>query len=233
MAKNKDSDYSVKMPKLQVTKKTYDFSLSLPGMITAVGAGVLALTFFFVMGILIGRGYRPEADVPQLSELMPDKQHGQVGEAPLKNEILKPEELDYPERLKESPKQVMANAAAEAKAEADANKPKAPAKLKAESKAETAPAPAPAPTAQPGEATFDYIYQVASFRKLDMAESLAAKLSGAGLRTNINSGEANGSTWHRVRVLHRGTPASTADMKATLTRFGLGKPLLKKKTPAS
>ena len=41
-------------------KRTYDFSLSLPGMISAVGAGVLALTFFFVMGILIGRGYRPK-----------------------------------------------------------------------------------------------------------------------------------------------------------------------------
>ncbi len=53
MAEKKEPKYKIKVPKLNASKKTYDFSLSLPGMISAVGAGVLALTFFFVMGILI------------------------------------------------------------------------------------------------------------------------------------------------------------------------------------
>ena len=74
----KKSKFKVKIPKLNASGKTYDFSLSLPGMISAVGAGVLALTFFFVMGILIGRGYRPESDVPPLQEIMPNRMRGQA-----------------------------------------------------------------------------------------------------------------------------------------------------------
>ncbi|QJB56377.1 SPOR domain-containing protein [Pseudodesulfovibrio sp. zrk46] len=226
--KKKDSKFKVKIPKLNASQKTYDFSLSLPGMISAVGAGVLALTFFFIMGILIGRGYRPETDVPQLNEIMPSKQHGQVAEQP-KPEILKPEELEYPERLKEKPETMMAETAP-----APAPKPVAKPEPKPEPKVEAKPADAEKPeTFTPevnyGEPVFDYVYQVASFKKADMADALSAKLVAAGLRTNISSGDVKGTTWHRVQVLHHGTPASTNDMKAVLAKFGIKKPLLKKK----
>lgn len=234
MAEKKASKPKVRIPKLNASNKTYDFSFSLPGMISAVGAGVLALTFFFVMGILIGRGYRPEADVPQLNEIMPTKEHGQIAEAQEKPEILKAEELDYPSRLKQSPEKVMDQPTPEAKkAQAKVeNKPEAPAPVK-ETKAKDKPIKPEVyqPEApKPGEAVFNYIYQVASFRKAEMAEALSTKLVAAGLRTAIESAEAKGKTWYRVQVLHHGTPESTAGMKAVLTKQGMGKPLLKKKT---
>lgn len=233
--KEKDaSKFKVKIPKLSASNKTYDFSLTLPGMISAVGAGVLALTFFFVMGILIGRGYRPEADVPQLNEIMPSKQHGQVGE-PLKPEILKPEELDYPERLKETPEKVMTETVPEVTPTPKVAVKPVPKPESKPEKAEVTPIKPEAfePTpAKPGEPVFDYIYQVASFRKVEMAEALSAKLVKAGLRTAVQAGEAKGKTWYRVQVLHHGTPASTAEMKAVLAQQGMGKPLLKKKTAA-
>jgi len=229
MAEKKSGKYKVKVPKINASGRTYDFSLSLPGMISAVGIGVLALTFFFVMGILIGRGYRPEADVPQLGEIMPVREHGVAVEEPVKPEILKPEELEYPERLKASPEKMMEDGQAVAEVK----------KVVAQ-KAKTAASPKPAAQEKPevykptpakdGEPVYDYTYQVASFRKADMAEALSAKLVDAGLRTNISSGEAKGSMWYRVQVLHHGTPASTADMKAVLARHGIGKPLLRKKT---
>jgi len=233
MPQKDESKFSIKVPKFTVAKKTYDFSLSLPGMISAVGAGVLALTFFFVMGILIGRGYRPEADVPQLEEIMPTKQHGQMGEGQPEAEILKPEELGYADRLKEEPESVIepqeeapkATEAAKPQTAAPAPQPEA-AQPTAMKQAEVQPAPA-----MPGEATFDYVYQVASFRKQEMAQSLSDKLAAGGLAPYIQAGEANGSTWYRVYVKHRGTPTSTDSMKATLAKFGIDKPLLKKKTP--
>ncbi len=222
------SKYKVKVPKLNAAGKTYDFSLSLPAMISAVGSGVLALTFFFVMGILIGRGYRPESDVPPLNQIMPSKEHGQIAEEQVKPEILRADELDYPERLKESAADVMDQQPSDKKPETKPEaKPKVVAKPDAGPEKPEVFEPTPA---KPGEPVYDYIYQVASFREPSMAEALSAKLVAAGLRTNIEAGEAKGSTWHRVQVLYHGTPASTAEMKSILSSQGVGKPLLKKKT---
>jgi cell division protein FtsN len=184
------------------------------------------------MGILIGRGYRPEADVPPLKEIMPDSEHGRLAEEAKPPQVLTLEELDYQDRLKASPQQMLDTLPEETKA-----KPEPAPRPKPEPEAKPAPKPEPkaaasADTAEPGEEVFDYVYQVASFRKADMARSLSDKLSAAGLRATVESGEAKGSTWHRVQVLHHGSPASTADMKAVLARFGIGKPLLKKKTAA-
>jgi len=220
------SKFKVRFPKLNASNKTYDFSLSLPGMISAVGAGVLALTFFFVMGILIGRGYRPEADVPQLNGFMPNKQHGQLAESQSKPEILKAVELDYPERLKEKPEDVMVQTKPEAK---PVVKPKPKAEVAKPEAAEKPEVFEPTP-AKSGEPVFDYTYQAASFKKGDMADALSAKLVNAGLRTNIVAGDVKGTTWHRVYVLHHGTAPSTAEMKAVLAKFGIKKPLLRKKT---
>ena len=220
------SKFKVRVPKLNVGK-TYNLSLSLPGMISAVGAGVLALTFFFVMGILIGRGYRPETDVPPLNDIMPTTEHGQIARAPLKPEVLKAEELEYPERLKASPDTRM-----DEQPSSETKKPEPKAEIKTAKPVDSGPEkpevfePAPA---KPGELVYDYIYQVASFRQPKMAEALSAKLVASGLRTAIEAGEAKGATWHRVQVLHHGTPASTAGMKEVLAKQGLGKPLLKKK----
>jgi len=228
MADKNSSKFKVKVPKLNVGSKSYDFSLSLPGMISAVGVGVLALTFFFVMGILIGRGYRPEVDVPPLGDMMPTKVHGQLAEESVKPEVLKAEELEYPERLKDSPQEIMdqqpvvKKEKAKPEAKPEAVKPADPGPEKPEV---FKPTPA-----KPGDPVYDYVYQVASFKQPEMAEALSTKLVASGLRTAIETGEAKGTTWHRVQVLHHGTPASTAEMKAVLTKNGIGKPLLRKKT---
>ncbi|MBU4476753.1 SPOR domain-containing protein, partial [Pseudodesulfovibrio aespoeensis] len=236
----------VRIPKLNRPDRTWDFSLTLPGMISAVGAGILALTFFFVMGILIGRGYRPETDVPPLGQFMPRSEHGQLAAEAEKPTILQAVELEYPERLKASPDKIMDTHPMEMTLKPVAQTPPAqapaqqaqatqPATQPATQSAQTQSAPvqptptpaAPAPTtSQGGDPVFDYIYQVASFRQKDMAQGLATKLAGAGLKTGVESGEVSGATWHRVQVFHQGTAASTENMRAVLAKFGIDKPLL-------
>ena len=224
MAHSKESKYKIKVPKLGGGKKSYDFSLSLPGMISTVGAGVLALTFFFVMGILIGRGYRPEVDIPQLKPIMPSKEHGQI----VKQEpprVLTSEELGYPDRLKAPAESIMDQPV---KPEEKKIKPKAKVKT---IRTKTIKSEVFEPTpAKPGEPVYEYVYQVASFRKVEMAEALSKKLVSSGLRTAISAVDARGSTWYRVQVLYQGTPVSTGEMKAVLAKYNIGKPLLKKKT---
>ena len=219
--------YKVKVPKLNATKRTYDFSLSLPGLISAVGAGVLALTFFFVMGILIGRGYRPEADIPQLEPIMPRNEHG-LGTKPEPPSILTTEELDYQDRLKAPAESIMDQPASKPQPKPKPEPKPAPKKVE-DKPAPSSPKAVEAPV-RPGEPIYDYVYQVAAFRKVEMAEELGKKLEAAGLNTSITAGDAKGSTWYRLQVLHSGTPASTEQMREILSRFGINKPLLKKKT---
>ena len=241
---SEDSAPKIKVRKPLVQAKTFTFTLSPPGLISAVGSGILALTFFFVMGILIGRGYRPEADVPRLEEMMPSKEHGQLNEdQPEGQGILRAEELGYPDRLKASPDKLMGESLNEPLSKAaPEKKPKPkPESAPAETKPEATPAPAvqaapeapPAPVAAPGEPVYDYVYQVASFRKPEMAESLVARLQAAGLNAAVAAGDVQGSTWHRVQVRHHGTPASTDAMKSVLARFGINKTMLKSKKQAN
>ncbi|BCS89337.1 SPOR domain-containing protein [Pseudodesulfovibrio sediminis] len=235
MAEQKEPKYKVKVPKGNVVKKTYDFSFSLSGVISATGVLVVALTFFFVMGILIGRGYRPEADIPQLEPIMPSKGHGSLADEKQAPTVLTPEELEYPDRLKASAAQIMDETAAhqdtKSKSVAPEAKPVQP-KAVESVKTETRDKPVESAPVQSGDPVFDYVYQVASFKQASMAESLSSKLVASGLRTRIQTGQAKGTTWHRVQVLYHGTPASTADMKAVLAKHGIKKPLLKKKTAA-
>ncbi|CCH49027.1 SPOR domain-containing protein [Pseudodesulfovibrio piezophilus] len=226
MADPKGTKFKVKVPKLNATKKTYDFSFSLSGMISAVGAGVLALTFFFTMGILIGRGYRPEVDVPQLQEIMPSKEHGQIALEP-GEQILKPEELDYPERLQQTPEKVMAEGLPKVEPEVKAKKEARQAEASKSTSVQTSVSSQKGTSS--AESVFDYIYQVAAFRKDSMAEALSDKLVADGLKTSIQAATAKGKTWYRVQVHYYGTPSSTAGMKAILARHGIAKPLLKKK----
>ncbi|MDD4951996.1 MAG: SPOR domain-containing protein [Desulfovibrionaceae bacterium] len=210
-------DYRVKIPKEKAPPKTYTFILSLPGLISAGGGLVLALTVFFILGILIGRGYRPEADVPELARIMPVQEFGNLtSEAPV--EVLRPEDLQYPERLSQTPAQAAAKAAAD----------KAEVQAKAQPKVQ---AKAGEQAAAPGGRAYDYVYQAASFRKLDMAEDLRQKISAVGLKTRIDTSQVSGTTWHRVMVLFRGTPEQTGGMKEKLSAFNIKKPLLREKTP--
>lgn len=226
MSEDRKRKYQVKFPKLDAKNKTYTFTLSLPGLVSAIGGAVVALTFFFVLGILIGRGYRPEADVPQLARIMPSKVHGQVqAVAPEQPEVLKAEELDYPEQLAKAPQQPLAP---KPKAQPEPKAASRPAP-KPEAEAKALPA-AKAQTEQPGAPVYAYVYQAASFRKLDMAEKLRKQLAAAGLNSQIQSAEAKGTTWYRVNVLHTGTEASTSTMKAALAQFKIRKPLLRGKT---
>ncbi|HMM40247.1 MAG TPA: SPOR domain-containing protein, partial [Desulfovibrio sp.] len=86
-----------KVPARKGEPKTYSYTFALPQLV-GLGAGLaVALTVFFVLGILIGRGYRPEAEVPELARIMPVPVPANAT-AP-EPQVLKPEELHYMEQL--------------------------------------------------------------------------------------------------------------------------------------
>jgi len=247
-----------KVPARKGEPRTYSYTFSLSQLVGLGGGLAAALTVFFVLGILIGRGYRPEAEVPELARIMPTPPApgSVVQEEP---KVLKPEELHYMEQLTQgstarTPKAEVKDEAkpeakpkAEDKAKAAEERAKAIEAVRAEEKAKEAAAkaakPKPAeprlaeaktPEAKPanGEQVFDYVYQAAAFREKGQAEDLRRKVEATGLKAAVQSATENGATWHRVVVLYRGTPSSTDGMREKLYAIGLGRPIMKSKQPA-
>lgn len=56
--------YKMKLQKPKSQPKSYSFTFTLSGLISLCGGVALALSVFFILGILVGRGYRPETKVP-------------------------------------------------------------------------------------------------------------------------------------------------------------------------
>lgn len=236
------SNPKMKIPKIPGEARTFTFTLTLPGLISVAGIAVLALTGFFIIGILIGRGYQPEQDVPELAKIMPTPQEEVAKATEPETEVLKPEELQFTEELTRSAEEVNATVEEEAQAEAveqaqesEAGKVEVPEKAARVEKPEPeSPAKSLSEAAKdrkPGEQIFDYVYQVASFKEGAMADAFAAKLEKAGFKTGKESVQAGNGTWHRVLVLFQGTPDETDILKAGLKEFKIKKPLMRSKKP--
>ncbi|WP_319777735.1 SPOR domain-containing protein [Maridesulfovibrio sp.] len=225
-------------------EKKFTFTFTMPEVLGLCAGAVAALCAFFVLGILLGRGYQPEKDVPEIAMMLPSQSVNASGE--VKGGVLKPEELDYIDQLKKKPEPAV--------------KPEEPAKeIASRDEQKAAPAEKPEPakqekievkiaektveTQQPGSEPpveidnpaevempkYNYIYQAASFGDNARAQSFADKLVANGLNSYVEAGKSGTRTWYRVFVRHTGTPDSTDAIKKVLTKYGIKKPLLKSK----
>ena len=238
-------------------KKTYSFELSLPVLIGASALLIVGVIWVFIFGVLVGRGYQPELNLPELARLMPGNS---VNATPMQRpEPLKAEDLQFYDALKE--KSARAPAPAPVTREVrETKKPSQPAQRK-KSVAKTAPSPTKkSSTAKKssvkqsiakqsttkqsmttrqvssqktlsGEQRYDYVYQTASFRKKQAAEDFKQKIISLGLTPEIEKILHKGADWYRVNVRFKGAPVETRGLKAKLSTIGVKKPLIRSKTP--
>ncbi|CCO23144.1 SPOR domain-containing protein [Maridesulfovibrio hydrothermalis] len=229
-------------------EKTYSFTFTVPEIIGLCAGGVAALCAFFILGILLGRGYQPEKDMPELAMMMPSQSTNKSGE--VKGGVLKPEDLQYIDQLKIKPESAVAPQPKKPKATPPVKKKPAPAKKIQAPVEKTQPATqtvkaqkAPSDTEpeveieidnpdEPDTPVYHYIYQAASFGSEIRAQEFSSKLVANGLDSYVQSGKGGSRTWYRVFVRHTGTPDSTSIMRKVLTKFGIKKPLLKSKKSA-
>ncbi|OEU71623.1 MAG: sporulation protein [Desulfovibrio sp. S3730MH75] len=225
-------------------EKTYTFTFTLPEAIGLCAGCVVALCAFFVLGILLGRGYQPEKDVPELAMMMPNQSSNASGK--VKGGILKPEELLYMDSLKIKPisgartdeKVAEKKPTAKSKAAADKAKKKATAKTAVTESAKPAVTTKdtdPEPLVEMdnpdevGPPVYNYLYQAASFGSEEKAEEFKSKLLADELDASVEAGKSGTKTWYRVFVRHLGSAESTQSMRAVLAKYGIKKPLLKSK----
>lgn len=79
--------------------RRFSFEISMSGIISIGIVVVLGMCWVFILGILVGRGYRPEAAVPQIAQMMPTTEATQPGNSTpaATPTVLKPEELQFME----------------------------------------------------------------------------------------------------------------------------------------
>ncbi|WP_291329169.1 SPOR domain-containing protein [Desulfovibrio sp. UCD-KL4C] len=213
-------------------EKKYNFSFTMAEVIGLCAGCVGALCAFFILGILLGRGYQPENDVPELAMMMPTQSANSSGE--VKGGILKPEELQYMDNLKIKPETSVKPETKSAKKEVKA-KPKAkvvPKPSAVKKDVATAAPESPVEIDNPAEVAppvYDYLYQVASFGAESKANEFSDKLITDGLDSSVQAGKSGNKTWYRVVVRHIGSAKSTQSMRNVLAKYGIKKPMLKSK----
>jgi cell division protein FtsN len=184
---------------------------------------LVTLSFFFLFGLIIGRGMIPPPKPAELEHLLPSEP-AHTAEAP--ERILPAEDLRFLTSLR-----------------SDSNTPPPP-----PSRPVTPASPQPsvnvgqtipavvqpdAPQIQPDSALYDYVVRVAAFKSEDQADALRAKLEGAGMRTRLIKEPAQAGTWFYVQILYRGTPDNLQALRDSLPRFGVRDSLIASKTPVT
>lgn len=205
-----------KSPRDQEGPRRYTLRFSLAGLVSLCLLLVAGLSWMFVMGVLVGRGYKPENAVPTVVKVLPK------ASAPNATAVLKAEELEFYDELKKKPK-------AQSPEQKTAVQEPVPPVSKPPKELSFAGVPPKKPPLD--ETVYNYTYQAAAFRDLGAAHEFQARLSKLGLANNIETAISQGKTWHRVLVYFKGTPTDTRELKEKLKTLGVDKALLKEKKP--
>lgn len=184
-------------------------------LIMAAVLTLVTLCFFFLFGLIIGRGSVPLTPAPALERLVPETD--KPGDVETPEHILPQEDLRFMTNLKkDTPEENRTPAPPEARASAD-----------------SAPAPKaqPAPSPDPGQ--YDFVLRAAAFKSEEQADALRARLEGAGMRTRLIKEKAQKGTWYFVQILYRGTRDTMEAMRSTLDKFGIRDSIVASATPVN
>lgn len=172
---------------------------------------LVTLSFFFLFGLIIGKGTVPPSPQAELERILPAEEN-RTEQA---QEILPQEELRFMANLKAD------DSAAERQQNGTTS---APAQQEPAKRSETS-------ILADDSNLYDFVIRVAAFKNEDQADALRARLEGAGMRTRLQREKAQKGTWSFVQVLFRGTEVKMTQLRDTLPSFGLRDSIIVSKTP--
>ena len=231
-------------------KGSFSFQLGLSGFMTLAVLVIIGMAWSFILGVIVGRGYQPEEMAMDVARQVLPEDFPLLTEK--NEEVLKGEELEFFEKLRQGPSSV-------APAPAPPAKPKTPPKPETPPKPPKPQAEKPAPqvekTAQQKESTiqaalksaavaagrsvdqapkadvFVFNYQIAALASMEQARTFIKRHNRSGLKTSVVTAAHEGKTWYRVYVHHQGTVDSAVALKEQLKAKGIGNMLLRSRTP--
>jgi cell division septation protein DedD len=234
--------------KSSTTKKNdkLSFQLGLSGFLSLAVLVVIGMAWCFILGVIVGRGYQPEKMAMQMAQKVLPEDFPLLTEK--NEEVLKSEELEFFEKLKQGPSSVPPAPAPQTKAAppqpkplvAEAPKPADPAAPKPEqspieaalqSAAVAAGQSTPQVAKESKGEVFVFNYQVAALASMEQAQTFLKKLDPAKFKTSVVTATHEGKTWYRVYVHHQGTVDSALALKEQLNGSGISGILLRSRTP--
>jgi cell division protein FtsN len=220
--------------------RKFIIELSFSWVVAVALVGILGLVVAFIIGLMVGRGQKPENAVPELARIMPSPVEPQQKpvEPPT---VLKPEELQFMENLQSKNKPGEAVVVDSTKGASDSTlakyaPPEAPDKGKQGPQAKPAEGPPPknaqdkAPPAQKPSSSkrFDTIYQLGAYAAQPQAKAEADKLSKRGFKVNVTEAKSGGKTLYKLTIQIRG---NEEEIKAWLDKIGAKNAILRDKKP--
>jgi cell division septation protein DedD len=220
-------------------KNKLSFQLGLSGFLSLAVLVVIGMAWSFILGIIVGRGYQPEKMAMEMAQKVLPEDFPLLTEK--NEEVLKGEELEFFDKLKQGPTSVAPAPAPQAKAPtppqvkpetAVAAKPQQSAIEAALQSAAVAAGQSPPPAAKDAkDEVFVFNYQVAALVSMEQAQTFLKKLDPSKFKTSVVTATHEGKTWYRVYVHHQGTVDSALALKEQLKGSGIGGILLRSRTP--
>ena len=219
--------------------KRFLFQLGLSGFMSLAVLVVIGMAWSFILGVIVGRGHHPEKMAMQMANKVLPEAFPLITEK--NEEVLKSEELEFFDKLKQGPSSVpLAPAVAQTVPEPPrpqnaTAKPQPPAQspLQAalQSAAQVAAGNASAASTDGKGEVFVFNYQIAALASMDQAQAFLKKLDPAAFKTSVVTATHEGKTWYRVYVHHQGTVETAVGLKEQLKAKGIDNILLRSRTP--
>lgn len=203
-------------------KDGFCFKLGLSGCISLLVLVVIGMAWAFILGVIVGRGYHPEKIAKEVAQKILPEDFPLLTEK--NEEVLKAEELEFFDKLKQGP--TTTSSLAPTPPPAVAKSTPAP--------AQTKPEPAATPAATQSDAkgeVFVFNYQIAALNTMDQAQTFLKQLESGGFKTSVVTANHEGKTWYRVYVHHQGTVDSALALREKLKGNGVNNVLLRSRTP--
>lgn len=226
-------------------KDKLSFHLGLSGFLSLAVLVVIGMAWSFILGVIVGRGHQPEKVAMEMAQKVLPEDFPLLTEK--NEEVLKSEELEFFEKLKQGPSSVPPAPAPVAKAAppqpkpqvADASKPGETQAPKPEQtpieaalqSAAVAAGQAPQADKDDKDEVFVFNYQVAALASMEQAQTFLKKLDPGKFKTSVVTATHEGKTWYRVYVHHQGTVDSALALKEQLNGSGISGILLRSRTP--
>ena len=197
--------------KQKIAKSTsIQFQLTWSGLISWSVFFVVLVAWAFILGVLVGRGYHPEAFLPMVAEVMPGHAQEKTEDGNPQEQVLSAQELGFFESL-----------------QAKADRPEKAAPKQAGQRQTTQPEV----EIQKERQTYIYKYQVGAFQRQDQAESLRRTLNKNGFRAELAESKVQGTAWYRVLVRFKGHANEVDAFASRLRQAGMETFFLRSKNP--
>ena len=214
--------------KNNANKKNTPAKVDVAGLVKKSLFIVVAMTWTFILGVLVGKGYKPENAVPEIARIMP----AQPEISPKKPKMLTAEELGFYDRLKNNhPTHQVQNRkpprVVHATPKPAPKKPK-PFIHKAAVQKKTPPASSSTPAKSVKRQRFTFVYQIAAFRNESDAIKVQQQIIRMGIAAYVTRTTEG---WNRVFARIKGTDGEVGTAMKKIRKIGGPKPFLRTKNP--